>query len=78
MGYIPENADKLERQLRKGLKKFKFNNIEETEHGTKYTVKMLVNGVNGNKQPLITAWQIDKGTDELRMVTAFVDKNTRP
>ena len=78
LGYIPENADKLERQLRNGLKKFKFNNVEETEHGTKYSVKMLVNGVNGNKQPLSTAWQIDKGTDELRMVTAFVDKNTRP
>lgn len=79
LGYDLNNVNELEKEITKGLSKFKSTGKIETAYGTKYTVKMLIKGANGNKQPVITAWQIDKGKSNPRMVTVYVDTdNKRP
>lgn len=77
LGYDVSNAEILEQELKNGLKTFRASAVQKTEYGTKYTVQMLVNGTNGNKQPVTTAWMIDEGENKIRMVTAYVKDNTR-
>lgn len=79
LGYNQNNVNKLEQEIKKGLSKFKATGKTETAYGTKFTVKMLIKGADGNMQPVITAWQIDKEKSNPRMVTAYVDTdNKRP
>lgn len=79
LGFDLSSAAILEQEIKRGLLRFRPIKVENTQYGTKYTVKMLITGVNGNKQPVITAWQIDNNANNIRMVTAYVEKdNTRP
>ena len=40
-------------------------------------VQLLLNGVNGNRQPVTTGWQYDTDTKEPRLLTIYVDENKR-
>ena len=78
LGYTLENADLLESQIRQRLSDFRMIDKGITQYGHKFDVKLLIDGVNGNKQPIITCWQYDTGSRKPRMVTVYVDKNKRP
>lgn len=79
LGYNEGNAEELRREIRKGLGVYKAIHVASTEYGEKYNVEMLVNGANGNRQPIISGWIYEVGEETPRMVTAYVDgKLKRP
>ena len=77
LGYNANNAELLEIELRKELPLFRATSRGNSGYGEKFDVKLLLNGVNGNRQPVTTGWQYDTDTKEPRLLTIYVDENKR-
>lgn len=70
VGYSKEDPEKLKNDLLEGLKQNEAKIYEPNERGnTAFEVNMTL-GVTAKKR-FRTAWQIDKGTDFPRFVTAY-------
>ena len=70
LGYNKDNADLLEKEIRRGLDTYKAVKKAETEYGEKYEVMMMVTGANGKRAPVATVWMVDEKST--RMVTTYV------
>jgi hypothetical protein len=44
----------------------------ETQYGIRYDQDIMVTGANGQSAIVRTGWLMDKGSNEVRMTTAFV------
>ena len=78
LGYNASNAGALERQIRRGLMRYRAESVGHNGYGRKYRTIMRITGPNG-KQPVQVGWIILDGESFSRMVTAYVDdKNRRP
>ena len=77
LGYNTTNSELLEAEIRKGLELYKAFPKGNDGHGDKFNVIILVDGANGNRQPIITGWIYDNGNDNPRMVTTYVYKELR-
>lgn len=74
LGYNINNQDILVARVRAGLEMYRATSRPATQYGTPFEVPMMILGVNGRYAPVITAWQIDVGTDTPRLVSIYVDK----
>lgn len=74
LGYTMDNADELIAQIRKNLPKY--NAVEKGDKGwgKRYEVVMNIIGPNGKNAKVLTAWIVDKKTNELRMTSVYIDK----
>ena len=71
VGYTPNDKELLRKDILEGLKKNEAKFFDPNKHGdTAYQVNMLL-GVT-RKRWFITAWQIDRGTDFPRLITAHM------
>lgn len=69
VGYSRDNPGRLEQDLLEGLKNNEAERFDPNEYGnTTYNVYMML-GVT-SKARFRTSWQIDKGTDFPRFITA--------
>lgn len=76
LGYTMKNSKRLERDIRDGLSKNKALKFAPNKYGnTAYQVEMQL-GV-GDKSDVVTAWQIDKGDNKPRFITAYKQKGRR-
>ena len=74
LGYNISNQDVLVQRVRDGLGKYCAFPRAATKYGLQFSVPMMILGINGRYAPVITAWQIDAGTDTPRLVSIYVDK----
>ena len=70
LGYTMRNASRLEKDIRAGLKDNKALKFKPNKYGnTMYNVTMQL-GI-GEKASILTVWQIDKGSNRPRFITAY-------
>lgn len=77
LGYNIKNVDTLLSELRNNLPLFRGNLRGSDQYGVKYNVLVLLDGINGNRVPVLTGWIYEKGSDNPRMVTIYVKDNKR-
>lgn len=77
LGYNLNNAGELEDRIRAALRDYRCTKRGNLGHGERFEVQMLLDGSNGNRQPVITGWIYDVGRDTPRMVTCYVNDNKR-
>lgn len=69
IGYNMKNAERLEADIRKGLKENKATVFAPNKYGTPVQVEMVL-GIDKQRK-IVTAWMINKGTNIPRFVTAY-------
>ena len=74
LGYNANNYELLMQEIMAGIGRYKASGKTTTEHGEKFTVRMLVKGANGRYVPIRTGWIIAPEDRTPRMTTAFVDR----
>lgn len=74
LGYTVDNKQLLISQVHRGLKKYRAIERPTTEHGRPFEVSMMMLGVNGKYAKVKTAWIIDEGSADPRLVTLYVDE----
>lgn len=76
IGYNMKNAERLEKDIRKGLENNKALSYNENKFGNRaYEVDMAL-GIN-KKVTVKTAWQIDKGENIPKFVSAYPKEKKR-
>ena len=60
-------------QLRQALPNAPATQNRSTPHGLKFELRVPIEGPNGVRANLFTAWQIDKGKDVPRLITNWVE-----
>ncbi len=73
LGYTITNYLELIGNIRENLKHFPATYKGKDKHGEHYEVIMVLSGPNGKAAKVLTGWIIDID-EQLRMVTAYVDK----
>jgi hypothetical protein len=68
-------AKDLIEQLRLSLQSAPANQGETTTYGLRFIVNVEVEGPNGKKGTLVTAWQIDKDKSFPKLITNFIKVN---
>lgn len=74
LGYTVDNRHLLVAQIHQGLKKYRAVERQATEHGQPFEVAMMLSGANGKYAKVKTAWIIDNGAIDPRLVTLYVDE----
>ena len=74
LGYNLSNAELLRENLKTNIKSFEANPTEDNGYGQKYEVVVSLKGENGNTAEVFTCWIVEHGTEEPRLVTAYVMK----
>ena len=74
MGYDQSNYKELIDNIRRNLSLFDAKKKGDNGYGMRYEVIMELKGANGKKAKVLTAWIDDEKTGEMRMVSAYIDK----
>lgn len=74
LGYTINDAEELINNIISNLDKFSAKEKPDNGYGKRYEVVMILNGKNGKRAKVLTAWIDDNKTGEMRLVTAHVDK----
>ena len=74
LGYNLSNAEKLIENIERNINKFPIVEKPDTGYGKRFQIVMELAGENGKTAKVLTAWIIDKETDEVRLTTIYVDK----
>ncbi len=70
LGYTVKNADRLVLDIRKGLRENKAHKYEKNKYGNRAYEVVMTLGMR-KKGKILTAWQIDKGSNIPRFITAY-------
>ena len=71
------SEDDLIGRIREGLGRFPAKQKGDNGYGMRYEVRMEIEGRNSRTAKIITAWIDDNKTKEMRLVSAYVDKEKR-
>lgn len=72
LGYTVKNSARLEQDIRRGLKENKARQYAPNAYGhVVYNVSMTL-GI-GETASILTVWQVDKGSNKPRFITAYKD-----
>ena len=74
LGYTMENADDLIQQIYDKLPEYEAKEKTDKGWGKRYEVRMELTGPNGKTAKVITAWIDDKNTGQMRLTSAYIDK----
>ena len=77
LGYDVDSVDDLIGRIREGLGRFPAKQKGDNGYGMRYEVRMEIEGRNSRTAKIITAWIDDNKTKEMRLVSAYVDKEKR-
>lgn len=75
LGYSFKNKNVLKKDLLKQVKNIDdFDDllVKQSPYGTRYEITNIIKGSNGKLARLKTVWQIDKGSNTKRLITAIV------
>lgn len=74
LGYTMENADDLIQQIYDKLPEYEAKEKTDKGWGKRDEVRMELTGPNGKTAKVITAWIDDKNTGQMRLTSAYIDK----
>jgi len=74
LGYNITNAELLIAAIAANIGNCEAVQKGDDGYGTRYEVVMTLTGVNGKTAKVLTAWIDDRNKDELRLISAYVDK----
>lgn len=74
LGYDQSNYKDLIDNIRKSLSRFDAKQKGDNGYGMRYEVIMELKGANGKKAKVLTAWIDDEKAGEMRLVSAYIDK----
>lgn len=74
LGYTEGNADELISQIYDKISEYDAKEKPDKGWGKRYEVIMDITGPNGKTAKVLTAWIDDKNTGEMRLTSAYVDK----
>ncbi len=74
LGNNLSNADALINDIEQQLKYFSAKSMPANRYGTKYSVELLLTGLNGKQAYVTTAWIRYYQNGEVKLVTAYVSK----
>lgn len=74
LGYTVDNADELISQIYDKISEYDAKEKPDNGWGKRYEVIMDITGPNGKTAKVLTAWIDDKNTGEMRLTSAYVDK----
>lgn len=62
----------LEKQILAAVSSGEVVGVDETDYGTQYRVRLLIEGLNNEVLPVMTIWMV-RDNDVPRLVTTYVD-----
>lgn len=76
LGFDKSNAEILRRSIHKKIisGKYKPYDTETDQYGIRYKYRLPIKGPNGKTKKVIAVYQIDKGKENPRMITNYLDK----
>ncbi len=76
LGFDKSNAEDLRSQIHNAIISGKYRpyGTETDQYGIRYKYRVPVKGPNGKTKNVIAVYQIDKGKENSRMVTNYLDK----
>ena len=74
LGYNKTNSDLLIANILANVRSFEAIPKGDDGYGMRYEVIMTLKGVNGKTANVLTAWLHDVEADEMRLISAYVDK----
>ena len=74
LGYTMENVDELIQQIHEKLPQYDAVEKPDNGWGKRYEVKMNLKGPNRKTANVLTAWIDDKSSGEMRLISAYVDR----
>ena len=74
LGYTADNADELISQIYDKISEYDAKEKPDNGWGKRYEVIMDITGPNGKTAKVLTAWIDDKHTGEMRLTSAYIDK----
>lgn len=74
LGYNLGNVDKLIENLVRNINNFEFKEMPDTGYGRRFKAILELTGENGKTAKVLTAWLLDKKTNEFRLTSLYVDK----
>ena len=74
LGYDLDNVEKLIANIERNINKFPIVEKPDTGYGKRFQIVLELTGENGKTAKVLTAWIIDKETNEIRLTTIYVDK----
>lgn len=74
LGYTADNADELISQIYDKISEYGAKEKPDNGWGKRFEVIMDITGPNGKTAKVLTAWIDDKNTGEMRLTSAYVDK----
>ena len=74
LGYNLSNIDKLLENLQQNINDCEFKEMPDTGYGRRFKARLELLGENGKKATVLTAWILDKITNEFRLTSIYVDK----
>ena len=77
LGYNLSNVQDLIDNIRANITKFPATHKGDKGYGDIYEVIMRLTGKNGKTAQVATGWLNDKSNGEMRLTSAYVDKNRR-
>ena len=74
LGYNKTNSDLLIVNILANVRNFEAIPKGDDGYGMRYEVIMTMKGINGKTANVLTAWLDDTKADEMRLISAYVDK----
>lgn len=71
LGYLADNWERLEADIRDLIAVAEARPSEKTEYGQKYEVRGTITGPNGRSAEVVTVWIVLTGEDVPRFITAY-------
>ena len=74
LGYNKTNSDLLISNILSNIENFEAILKGDDGFGMRYEIIMSLTGVNGRTANVLTAWIDDKKANEMRLISAYIDK----
>ncbi|MCL2693613.1 MAG: hypothetical protein FWE60_00740 [Oscillospiraceae bacterium] len=74
LGYTSDNYQKLIYNIKANITNFPAIAKPDLGYGQRYQVILNLLGENGKRANVLTAWLIDKDTNETRLISIYVDE----
>lgn len=74
LGYNLDNVEKLVENLQEHLNEGELTEKPDNGYGKRFQIVVELEGENGKRAKVLTAWLIDKDTGEVRLTTIHIDK----
>lgn len=74
LGYNLSNVNELIENNRQNINSYEMKEVEGNNYGRRFKAVLELTGENGKVAKVLTAWLLDKVTQEFRLTSIYIDK----